>query len=976
MSEETKLAVKELIERYHHQLTVGCGREGCTNEHCASNSNVGPLSPNDAAARALQLVFAKAELCVGSAATPAVPLSNGSATPCRDAAIGSGGPAASAAAATTRALASSNGSPAQNMQVDEECILFSSPILVNQGTTSREVPASDDQGKTCSEQAGNCRDTRASVPAASTLSSAGSQDMEIDLFCSLVASPIIMGQKSSSKSAAPSLQNERGPSWSTLTSPKTPRNCRMLTEELVLELVSECRSSNNYTPLIHALGQVYSSEECLKRSFPKRPRTQSPSEGTPGLSKEDLRSMEIDMDKDQDCQEAVAGAETIPDFTNDDYSVLSRLNGPTNQEITVDTDSVRRSYELLFSIPDHPFSDALANAIMILCENLEIGLRYHGAYHQRDPQLLNVFVILMELPLLEGPFCSGTLQALCRACGRLPLEAHSRLAQHWGAHCPPHRLRNMVNALHQVITTRVIEGHFGGDFGVGDDELIVFATKTMKILFMANVLGGVLEQGGEATDDGCSDKEDNPLQAKERDPSQLIKEDPLCELLGVKVADCRKPLIPFEEFYNEPLSEQLESDRGFVHSRGTSKDGQFSFLSHAFVLTPAVKALGLYYDNRIRMYSERHLSVIQMLVGGAPANPYLRLNVRRDHIIDDALHRLELVAMESPSSLKKQLVVEFEGEQGIDEGGVSKEFFQLVVEEIFNPDIAMFTLNAETQTYWFNPTSFESDAQFKLIGIILGLAIYNNVILDVHFPMVVYRKLLGRRGTFYDLDDWNPELARGLKQLLDFEGENMEETFLQTFRITYQDVFGCVLSHDLKENGDSILVNQENKWEFVNLYADFLLNKSIEKQFRAFRRGFLLVTEDSPLELLFGPEEVELLVCGSKHFDFNALEESTEYDGGYTANTTIIRHFWELVHDFSLEQKRKLLQFATGSDRVPVGGLSKLKLVIARHGTDSERLPTAHTCFNVLLLPEYSSKEKLEDRLLKAINYSKGFGMF
>lgn len=48
-----------------------------------------------------------------------------------------------------------------------------------------------------------------------------------------------------------------------------------------------------------------------------------------------------------------------------------------------------------------------------------------------------------------------------------------------------------------------------------------------------------------------------------------------------------------------------------------------------------------------------------------------------------------MIAMENPADLKKQLYVEFEGEQGVDEGGVSKEFFQLVVEEIFNPDIGM-----------------------------------------------------------------------------------------------------------------------------------------------------------------------------------------------------------------------------------------------------------------------------------------------
>lgn len=112
-----------------------------------------------------------------------------------------------------------------------------------------------------------------------------------------------------------------------------------------------------------------------------------------------------------------------------------------------------------------------------------------------------------------------------------------------------------------------------------------------------------------------------------------------------------------------------------------------------------------------------------------------------------------------------------------------------------------------------------------------------------------------------------------------------------------------------------------------------------------------------------------------QNFDFDELEGATEYDGGYTYESTIIKYFWSVVHSLPLEDKRKLLQFATGSDRVPLGGLSKLKLVIARNGPDSDRLPTAHTCFNVLLLPEYSSKEKLKDRLVKAINYSKGFGM-
>lgn len=146
--------------------------------------------------------------------------------------------------------------------------------------------------------------------------------------------------------------------------------------------------------------------------------------------------------------------------------------------------------------------------------------------------------------------------------------------------------------------------------------------------------------------------------------------------------------------------------------------------------------------------------------------------------------------MENPSDLKKQLFVEFEGEQGVDEGGVSKEFFQMVLEEIFNPDIGktfllffffyfvhsinhnytiqtphgvsvlsttgMFTYDDNTKLFWFNSSSLENEAQYTLIGIVLGLAIYNNCILDVHFPMVVYRKLMGKKGTYLDLEDSHP----------------------------------------------------------------------------------------------------------------------------------------------------------------------------------------------------------------------------
>lgn len=256
----------------------------------------------------------------------------------------------------------------------------------------------------------------------------------------------------------------------------------------------------------------------------------------------------------------------------------------------------------------------------------------------------------------------------------------------------------------------------------------------------------------------------------------------------------------------------------------------------------------------------------------------------------------------------------------------------------------MFTYDERTKLFWFNPSSFENEGQYTLIGIVLGLAIYNNCILDVHFPMVVYRKLMGKKGTFRDLADANPVrtcstalciiwwvmlhlkrvccvvkvLYQSLKELLEYEG-SVEEDMMITFQISQTDLFGNPLMYDLRENGDKIPVTNENRkvnwnyyifindilyyviylaWygqnhhridltvsvgivfnsqeddldvlidmfvqEFVAQYADYMLNKSVEKQFKAFRRGFHMVTNESPLKYLFRPEEIELLICGSR----------------------------------------------------------------------------------------------------------------
>ncbi|KYN30806.1 Ubiquitin-protein ligase E3A [Trachymyrmex septentrionalis] len=738
-----------------------------------------------------------------------------------------------------------------------------------------------------------------------------------------------------------------------------------LTEVKLLDIIEKCKAEDSYSLLIRTLGEVFSSGKALSLSFQKTEKNNSPLTALLERAPDSLLRPPADLNKE--AVRSLQGEDKEEDSSDPSPTV------PNNDDTSVDLPSVRRAFEALWSLPGEVFESALVNALVTLADDIELDLRvFRMVRWDSMDSLLNVFLIVFEIPMLgNSEYLELALHMLCKALSCVPVLAQAKLARVWAKHCKS-RLPSLLQALQELITVKVIGGSFTRDYCVQDADTITAPTKVMKILYYASMLAGELDPPelilSDESEPASSDKN-----ASRSAISGQIPQDLLATELGITALDARKPFIPFTDFYNEPLSDAIEMDKDFAYYK-SEEPQKFSFMNYAFILTPATKTLGLYYDNRIRMYSERRMSFLQTVVG-QPTNPYLRLKVRRDHLIDDALVELEMVAMENPSDLKKQLVVEFEGEQGVDEGGVSKEFFQLVVEEIFNPDFGMFTTQEDTQMTWFNPTSFESDAQFTLIGIVIGLAIYNNVILDVRFPMVVYRKLLGRKGGFPDLEDWSPTLYRTMKELIEYTRDDMSETFMQTFRVSYRDVFGSLSFHELKENGDELYVTQENKKEFVDLYADFLLNKSVERQFNAFRRGFQMVSDESPLALLFRPEEIEQLVCGSKIFDFAELEAATEYEGGYTVDSKAVRNFWRVAHSLPPESQRRLLQFTTGSDRVPVGGLSRLKMVIARHGPDSDRLPIAHTCFNVLLLPDYSTIEKLQDRLLKAINYSKGFGM-
>ena len=436
-----------------------------------------------------------------------------------------------------------------------------------------------------------------------------------------------------------------------------------------------------------------------------------------------------------------------------------------------------------------------------------------------------------------------------------------------------------------------------------------------------------------------------------------------------------------------------------------------SFCQLAFALTPEAKGRILQGEANLQKRHEMrasHLSAVQAgryahdLPFGSPDAPFLEIVVDRERLLEDALDAL---STRPPADVKKPLRVRFVSdgvaEEGIDEGGVTKEFFQLLVREMFDEEeeeekkdaasaeneSRMFAYDEESRYHWFDPTAPTDDAslaRFGLFGAALGLAIYNGVVLDVALPPFAFRRLADERRepTLEDLRELSPSLARGLDQLLAHEGPgSVEEVFCRSFavevarRADAEGGMGRVVDVvELIPGGADVPVTASNREEFVRRFAAHTLVGAVAAPLDAFARGFRRVC-GGPALGLFTAEELELLIRGEPELDVAALRRATKYDGGFSATHPAVVAFWSVVEAMDTEERRRLLFFTTGCDRAPVGGLGNLPFVVQRSGPDTSHLPTAHTCFNVLLLPEYASREKLRERLGVALANARGFGL-
>ncbi|XP_054161532.1 ubiquitin-protein ligase E3C-like [Oppia nitens] len=357
------------------------------------------------------------------------------------------------------------------------------------------------------------------------------------------------------------------------------------------------------------------------------------------------------------------------------------------------------------------------------------------------------------------------------------------------------------------------------------------------------------------------------------------------------------------------------------------------------------------------------------------------VNIRRNYIYEDAFEQL---SPENKPNLKPILKVKLVSaigldEVGIDGGGIFREFLSEVLKTAFDPNRGFFRTTSDGLLYPNPSVSLIVDNYVKhyfFIGRLLGKAIYENMLVELPFAAFFLAKLLARQTSsdieIHHLASLDPLMYKNLIFLKNYDGDVTELGL--DFTVINSDL-GTTQVIELKPNGAKIPVTAQNRIEYIHLMADYRLNKQIRLHCAAFKKGLADVLDLDWLRMFDG-RELQILISGAPTpVDVDDLKNHTNYGGGYHKDHVVVITFWNVVEQFDESQKRKLLKFVTSCSRPPLLGFKDLfpPFCIQNAGRESNRLPTASTCMNLLKLPEIEDLETMKQKLKYAVDSGAGF---
>ena len=434
-----------------------------------------------------------------------------------------------------------------------------------------------------------------------------------------------------------------------------------------------------------------------------------------------------------------------------------------------------------------------------------------------------------------------------------------------------------------------------------------------------------------------------------------------------------EPATEKENIVAKRAMEFIERHRKPINSMVKSRP---SILNKAFAPLVAICPHMLDFDNK-RSFFRTRLRQTAAEDGGGDKHPQLRLTVRRDDVFRDSYAKLQI---RSKEEWRGRLNITFQGEEGVDAGGLVREWFSILAREIFNPNYALFTpASGRPSTFLINPASSVNPDHihyFKFCGRFIGKAVFDNQRIDAYFVRSFYKHMLGQEVTWRDMEATDPDYFKNLNWILE---NDMTDVDYYSFTVE-ENEFGKLRVVELVPNGENIRVTEQNKHEYVRLVCEHKLTKGIQEQLKAYLQGFHELIPEHIVGSLFDDKELEMLISGLPSIDLEDLKRNTDYVH-YTAESDQVKWFWAALEKFTEDELAWFLQFVTGSTQVPLEGFKGLA---GMHGPQrfsihrikaEDRLPTAHTCFNQLDLPDYKDYAILETKLKQAVcEGHSGFG--
>jgi hypothetical protein len=360
----------------------------------------------------------------------------------------------------------------------------------------------------------------------------------------------------------------------------------------------------------------------------------------------------------------------------------------------------------------------------------------------------------------------------------------------------------------------------------------------------------------------------------------------------------------------------------------------------------------------------------------------MRIEVRRDRLLEDSFNQIMSMSV---GDLRRWLRVQFVDEPGVDAGGLEREWFELITEALFDPSTGLFMPQPEDGAYSISPASGTANEMhleyFRLAGRILGKLLMEHAVTPYRLALPILQHILASPQSFSDLQFIDQELYRNLQWMRHHSVESLELDFSVAM-----ESFGAREVVELLPGGSQIAVSDENKDQYLLLRFQHKVLTSVEAQVWHLLQGFYEVIPAS-LVGVFDHAELNYLLSGIQEVDVNDWRRHTSYHGVYARQGEAhhaIRWFWEIVEEMSSEDRSRLLQFCTGSSRLPPHGFKALQSNDGHYRRFSihsirrrdSMLPRSHACFSRLEMPPYESKKEMAEHLKVALNCAHiGFDM-